>query len=216
MPCAADGLKALDLSSIDGKTRQEKISIEALRAITGRIDERMAIFFEDQFAKNWVEGIFRFAVPDNADEIGVYAVSGDSQAHAIHLGHTNNPAIAGRIILSCILDGNFPQAEDIAAGMIKLPGQVSEVEIFDYVLENIDALSMQLAVAMHLDPEKEARVRAVVESVSRSNRDSHLLFSQVGRDAGFISATIVKSAFISLWMAGNPTQTARVAAFIAQ
>jgi AAA15 family ATPase/GTPase len=39
-------------SSIDGKARQGRVSIEALRAITGRIDERMAIFVEDNFAKD--------------------------------------------------------------------------------------------------------------------------------------------------------------------
>jgi hypothetical protein len=36
-------------SSIDGKTRQGWISIEALRAITGRVDETVAAFVEDAF-----------------------------------------------------------------------------------------------------------------------------------------------------------------------
>jgi predicted ATPase len=46
-------------SSIDGKVRQGRVSIEALRAITGRIDQRMAIFVEDRFAKEWIEAIIR-------------------------------------------------------------------------------------------------------------------------------------------------------------
>jgi AAA15 family ATPase/GTPase len=68
-------------SSIDGKVRQGRVSIEALRAITGRIDQRMAVFVEDAFAKEWVESIIRNNMPERMDEIGVYAVSGDGQAH---------------------------------------------------------------------------------------------------------------------------------------
>jgi hypothetical protein len=68
-------------SSIDGKVSQGRISIEALRAITGRIDERMAIFVEDDFAKRWVEGIIRNNMSDYTDHVGVYAVNGESQAH---------------------------------------------------------------------------------------------------------------------------------------
>jgi hypothetical protein len=54
----------------------------------------------------------------------------------------------------------------------------------------------------------------VVREVSLHNRDPHLLFSQVGLKAGLISANIVSSAFISLWMEGNPDQVERIAAFI--
>jgi hypothetical protein len=53
-----------------------------------------------------------------------------------------------------------------------------------------------------------------VYEVSFSNRDLHLLFSQVGDKAGLIPANIVSSAFISLWMESNRSEATRVADFI--
>ena len=201
-------------SSIDGKTRQGRISIEALRAITGRIDEVMAIFVEDAFAKEWVEGIIRYTLPEHMDEIGVYAVAGDAQAHSIHMSHMKNPAISGRLKSICILDGNSSKQEEVAEGILKLPGQIPESEIFNFVNTNLDDLSMKLAVALHLPSNKDEHVKKVVREISVSNRDSHLLFSQVGAKAGLIPANIVSSAFISLWMEGNSAETQRVADFI--
>lgn len=201
-------------SSIDGKVRQGRISIEALRAITGRIDERMAIFVEDNFAKEWVESIVRTALPQHADEIGVYAVSGDGQAHSIHHSQRINPAVSRDKKSLCVLDGNSTKAEDLDSGVLKLPGDVPEAEIFDYVKANIDTLSMKLAIALHLPAEKDAKVKEVVVGVSLTNRDPHLLFNQVGQQLGFIPSNIVSSAFIALWVAGNEDAANRVADFI--
>ncbi|MBR0945559.1 ATP-dependent endonuclease [Bradyrhizobium liaoningense] len=202
-------------SSIDGKARQGKVSIEALRAITGRIDESLAIFVEDLFAKEWVESIIRNLVAEHIDEIGVYAVSGDGQAYSIHSSHRKNPAIAKKLKSICILDGDSPKPADENAGVIKLPGQAPESEVFNYVASNIEVLSMKLAVALHLQPEQEERVKAVVKEVNQTNRDPHLIFSQVGQKAGLIPVAIVSSAFIGLWMQGNPREAQRIADFIA-
>jgi len=70
-------------------------------------------------------------------------------------------------------------------------------------------------LALHLQPEQEARVKHVVREVNQTNRDPHLLFSQVGQKAGLIPAAIVSSAFIGLWIAGNPIESRRIAEFIA-
>jgi AAA15 family ATPase/GTPase len=203
-------------SSIDGKTRQGRISIEALRAITGRVDERMAIFVEDAFAKEWVEGMVRNVLPSHMDEIGVYAVSGDSQAFGIHTSHQKNPAISDKLRSMCILDGDSSKNEDLASGIVKLSGQVPEATVFDFVRDNIDTLSMRLAVAMHLSPDKELTVKAVVEDVSNTNRDPHLLFSQVGQKCGLVPTNIVSSAFLSLWIDGNANEVARISKEIAE
>jgi len=200
-------------SSIDGKTRQGRISIEALRAITGRIDETMAIFVEDAFAKEWVESIVRHTLPQHLDEIGVYALNGDSQAYQTHKSHKFDPSISTKSM--CILDGNSVKDEEPGDGVIKLPGQVPEAVVFDYVRHNIGDLSMRLAVGMHLSPDKEAHVRTVVEEVSNTNRDPHLLFSQVGQRAGLVPTNIVSSAFLSLWVDGNGDEAKRIADQIA-
>lgn len=201
-------------SSIDGKVRQGRVSIEALRAITGRIDQRMAIFVEDAFTKDWVESILRNEMPERMDEIGVYAVSGDAQAYAIHLSHRKNPSLTDRIGSVCILDGNSTKLEDLDNGIIKLPGNIPESEIFNYVRNDVENLSMKLAVSLHLSPEKETYVRKIVEDVSLSNRDPHLLFNQVGQRAGLIPANIVASAFLGLWISGNKTKASQIAKFI--
>jgi len=201
-------------SSIDGKAQQGRVSIEALRAITGRIDETMAIFVEDVFAKEWVSAIIRNSAPAHIDEIGIYAVSGQSRAVNIHLGHQDNPALDGMLKSLCILDGDSSEREDLGKSILKLPGQVPESEVFNYVNSNLDPLAMKLAVALHLSPDKESHVKNVVQEVSRHNRDPHLLFSQVGEKAGLIPANIVSSAFIALWMQGNPIEVQRIATFI--
>jgi hypothetical protein len=197
-------------SSIDGKVRQGRVSIEALRAITGRIDQRMAIFVEDAFSKDWVESIIRNDMPDRMDEIGVYAVSGDSQAYTIHLSHRKNPSLTEKLGSMCILDGNSSKAEDLDNGIIKLPGDIPEAEVFNYVRNDIENLSVKLAVSLHLSPEKEANVKRIVEDISLSNRDPHLLFSQVGQRAGLIPANIVSSAFIGLWLSGNKKKATQI------
>jgi ABC-type branched-subunit amino acid transport system ATPase component len=199
-------------SSIDGRVRQGRISIEALRAITGRIDERMAIFVEDAFAREWVESIIRAYMPERMDEIGVYAVSGDGQAHSIHLSHKKNPSITTKSV--CILDGNSAKSEHVDDGIIKLPGEIPETEVFNFVRNDIPNLAMKLAAGLHLSPEKDNWVREAVETISLANRDPHLLFNQVGQKAGLIPANIVSSAFIGLWLTGNQEKAKRIANFV--
>lgn len=202
-------------SSIDGKVSQGRISIEALRAITGRIDDKMAIFVEDAFAKEWVESIIRSAAPESLDQIGVYGVNGDSQAHSIHLSHRQNPAVQ-RLKSICILDGNSNIPENMEMGVIKLPGVMPESEVFNFVSNSIADLSLKLAVALHLDPGAEARVTRAVGDVARDNRDAHLLFTQVGEKAGLVPAAIVSSAFIGLWLSGNREKAKRIADFVVE
>lgn len=200
-------------SSSEGKARQGRISIEALRALTGKIEERVAIFVEDKFAKDWVAGLVRIKLPEQSEEIGIYALSGDGRAYGVHKGHRDNPAFSA-IKSLCILDGDSSKPENLAEEVLKLPGEVPESVVYDYVRDNIDTLAMRLAIALHLPPEKEATVRQAVLDVSLSNRDPHLLFNQVGQKLGFISEAIVTSAFVSLWVGGNDGEAKRVAEFI--
>ena len=116
----------------------------------------------------------------------------------------------------CVLDGDSEQGEDLDGGVIKLPGKTPESEVFDYVHDNIDTLSMQLAVALHLAPEAEQRVKKAIEDVALTNRDPHLLFNQVGQRVSFTPANIVSSAFIGLWLHGNPNNVKKLADFISK
>jgi hypothetical protein len=44
---------------LDGHVQQGKLQVEVLRAVSGRVDRKLAIFVEDGFAKAWVEAILR-------------------------------------------------------------------------------------------------------------------------------------------------------------
>jgi hypothetical protein len=114
-----------------------------------------------------------------------------------------DPSIKDKIKSLCILDGDTSVEPDPDKNVIKLPGKVPEVEVFDYVKENIDTLSMLLAAGLHLSPEKDDAVKKVVRDVALTNRDPHLLFNQVEQKAGLIASAVVSSAFINLWLNGN-------------
>ncbi|MBY0295656.1 MAG: ATP-binding protein [Methylobacterium sp.] len=197
--------------SIEGKVRQGRISIDALRAMTGRVEEGLAIFVEDDFAKEIVENIIRRHLTDIFDRIGVYAVSGQTQAHAIHMHHMRDPSVNTKIKSLCILDGDSLIDTDPDSNVIKLPGKVPEAEVFDYVHEHIDTLSMLLAAGLHLPPEKDEFIKKVVKEVALTNRDPHLLFNQVGQKAGLIASAIVSSAFINLWFSGKQKEMEEIA-----
>jgi len=192
--------------AIEGKIRQGRISIEALRAMMGRVNEGLAIFVEDDLSREIVENISRRYLSDLFDCIGIYAVGGEAPACAIHTHHMKDPSVNETIKSLCILDGDSSIEIDESNNIIKLPGTSSpESEVFNYVKHNIDSLSMILTAALHLQTEKEAHVKNVVNDVSLTNRDPHLLFNQVGTRAGLIASSVVSSAFINLWLTGNET-----------
>lgn len=201
-------------SAIDGAAEQGPISIGSLRAITGKVEKRLAIFVEDIFAREWVELIIRTYLPEHIQEIGVYDVGGDVRARQTHHSHLENPAVSESMKPLCILDGDSCIEEDEQSGILKLPGSIPELEIFDYVIDNIESLSLKLAYAMHLPPDHQGKLHEIVEKISNRNRDPHLLFSQVGEEAWLTSEKLVSSAFRALWMAGNPEKAKRVAKFI--
>ncbi|MHC2016353.1 ATP-dependent nuclease [Methylobacterium sp. CM6247] len=206
LPLPAEGI----WYSIEGKVRQGRISIDALRAMTGRVEEGLAIFVEDDFAKEIVDNIIRRHLEDVFDQIGVYAVSGQSQAYHIHLHHMRDPSVK-KLKSICILDGDSIHAEDEGLSVIKLPGGVPEAAVFNHVHANIDELAMVVAVGLHLAPEKDQMVKNVIKEVALTNRDPHLLFSQVGQKSGLIASSIVSSAFINLWLSANETEVRAVA-----
>ncbi|MFO1495131.1 MAG: hypothetical protein U1F26_10785 [Lysobacterales bacterium] len=54
--------------------------MEAVRAVSGRVDKRLAVFVEDDFAKAWVEAILREKLGADFDQVEVHAVAGDGNA----------------------------------------------------------------------------------------------------------------------------------------
>lgn len=193
---------------IDGRLQQGKLSIEALRSVSGRIDKRLAIFVEDRFAMLWVEAVIREKFGDRLDEIGVYPVQGDGNAVKTHLGHTLNPAVSFHSI--CFIDGDSQQAEDTGNRIYRLAGQMPESTIFNSTLNNIDANIVQLTLACQRPLSKQDAVLEVVKSVSHTNRDGHLLFSQVGLKLGLVPEATIQGAFLTLWIQDNADEVEKM------
>ncbi|AJE56653.1 ATP-binding protein [Escherichia coli] len=186
---------------IDGRLRKGRLTVESLRAISGRVDKKLAIFVEDEFAKCWVDTILRERLGSDYDQLEVHAVAGDGNAVSIHKSHKANPSIKFKSL--CIIDGDSSQEDSDENGVFRLPGTQPERSVFDDILVKIDNILAILTVSCQLPPESQGKVRTVVESVSRTNRDPHLIFNQIGMELGFISEVIIRGAFLSLWARQN-------------
>lgn len=189
---------------IDGKLKQGKLSVEALRAVSGRVDRQLAIFVEDEFAKFWVNAILREKLGAAFEQIEVHAVAGDGTAVSTHKAHARNPAISFKSL--CIIDGDSEQVgdEDPTSGIIRLPGTQPELSVYEDIRQNIVRDLAVLTVSCQRPPEAQATVHQALEEVLHTNRDPHLLFVQLGLRIGFVSETIVRGAFFALWVRNNP------------
>lgn len=188
-------------ASISGKLRQGKLSVEALRAVSGRVDKKLAIFVEDDFAKAWVDAILREHLGLRYEQVEVHAVHGDGNAIKTHKGHAENPSITFKSF--CVIDGDSREKDDVDIGVIRLPGGQPEMEVFDSVKSKLESNIAVLTVSCQRAPEAQADVRAAIDKVSHTNRDPHLIFSQLGIEIGFVAEAIVRGAFFALWIREN-------------
>lgn len=189
-------------ASINGKLRQGKLSVEALRAVSGRVDKKLAIFVEDEFAKTWVDAILREKLGAANDQVEVHAVHGDGNAVKTHSSHLNNPAIKFQSL--CVIDGDSQQKDAPEKGILRLPGKQPELAVFESVKNNIDQNIAILTVSCQRAPESQASVKSSIEEIARTNRDPHVIFNQIGIQIGFVAEAIVRGAFIALWIRDNP------------
>jgi hypothetical protein len=186
---------------INNKLRQGKLNVAALRAVAGRVDKKLAIFVEDEFAKYWVDAILREQLGLDYEQVEVHSVAGDGNAVSIHRGHIKNPAISFKSL--CIIDGDSSQSEDLKNGVLRLPGAQPELEVANGVRQNLTNDLAILTVSCQRKPETQEMVRQTVCDVLSTNRDPHLIFSQIGIKIGFVSEIIIRGAFLSLWMQHN-------------
>lgn len=199
-------------ASIGGKLRQGRLSIEALRAVSGRVDKKVAIFVEDDFAKSWTDAILREKLGASFDQVEIHAVHGDGNAVKTHKSHQNNPSIKTKSI--CIIDGDSSQIENENAGIIRLPGKIPELCVFDGVRSKIDDNIAILTVSCQRAPENQGIVQKAIEEIALTNRDTHLIFNQVGMKIGFVPELIVRGAFLSIWIRSNDEFCAKLAGLV--
>nr|VFK39173.1 MAG: AAA domain-containing protein [Candidatus Kentron sp. TC] len=188
---------------LDDSTQQGKLSISALRAITGKIDTALAIFTEDNFAEFIVEAIIREFLPNNFERIEVHAVFGNSNAVRIHRNRLRDPSSKHRSL--CVIDGDSQQADDETSGIFRLPGAQPEAQVFNDVRQRLSSDIALLTVQLQLSPTKQDAVKDVIKEISATNRDPHIIFNQVGIKLGFIPEDTVKGAFVTLWIRDRKT-----------
>jgi ABC-type multidrug transport system ATPase subunit len=191
-------------AATDGQVQQGKLSVETLRAVSGRVDTEVVIFVEDEFAKCWVDAALRERLRERFDQVEVHAVAGDGNARRIHMAHRDNPAIES--VSLCFLDGDSQQLDDVSVGVFRLPGAQPETYIVEVVTADLDADAAILTVSMHRQPEAQQDVIKAIRSVLAANRDPHLLFNQIGMEIGFVAEVIVRGAFLSQWAVKRPTE----------
>lgn len=193
MPLPNDAIWA----SVNGDLYKGKLDIRSLRAISGQISSKLVIFVEDDFASLWVRHILS-AIHDVAlDSISIHPMKGDGTAVKVHNHHKIDPSAQQPSM--CVIDGDSEQNEDIENLVFRLPGQCPESAVFDNVLEHIDEVSGELAIALLKPYEFESKLKEIMDSVRNTNRDPHLLYAQLGKRIGFIPEARVKEAFLTVW-----------------
>jgi hypothetical protein len=99
----------------------------------------------------------------------------------------------------------------MACKIYRLPGSNPESAVFDGVLQNIQNNIALLTAALQRPQSKQEEVRVAIRDVSHTNRDPHLLFSQVGAKIGFVPEATVSGAFISVWIEEHRTESQDIA-----
>jgi energy-coupling factor transporter ATP-binding protein EcfA2 len=199
---------------LDGRLQQGKLSVAALRAISGRIDKRLAVFVEDDFVTDWVLAVIREKLPGSADEVGIYPIGGDGSAVKAHLAHSINPSIDFKSL--CYIDGDSRQKDDPEKLIYRMPGTVPEITIFKAILLNLEKNLASLTLSCQRPISKQHEVADAVLSVSRTNRDPHLLFAQVAQKLSFMPEVTVRGAFLSIWIQENSEAADQIAEPIAR
>jgi len=188
-------------ASIDGKVQRGKLTVETLRAVSGRVDKKIAIFVEDIFAKYWLDAMLREELGAGFDQVEVYSVSGDGNAIRIHKSHIENPAIKSKSF--CLIDGDSQQSDDPINQIYKLPGSQPEMTIFESVYANLSQNIAILTVSCQRAPEQQEAVKAAIEEVRLTNRDPHIIYNQIGIKVGFVPEVIIRGAFLAVWIREN-------------
>ena len=66
-------------------------------------------------------------------------------------------------------------------------------------MDKLDECSGMLSVRFMRDFKDSEEIKKIIEDVGMTNRDHHLIYSQIGERVGFIDENIIRSAFLSTW-----------------
>ncbi|MCG8206312.1 ATP-dependent nuclease [Tenacibaculum finnmarkense] len=156
-------------ASINGDIIQGKLDVKSLRAITGQVESKLAIFTEDSFATQWLESCISTDSSIDYDEIEVHGMQGDGTAVSANKFHNKNPSIDYMSI--CYIDGDSEQKDDFTNEIYRLPGESPESYIYDKIHDNIVKFGGELTVALHKPFESHSSVIDIIKEIRLTNRD---------------------------------------------
>lgn len=199
-------------AAINNTLVQGKLDVKSLRTITGQIEAALAIFVEDDFAKRWVETIISNDPDIIENQLEIHAMAGDGTAVSINKYHNSDPSTKFKSI--CIIDGDSRQKESEIDKVFRLPGECPERYIYDKVIELIkhptDSKIAELTMFLQKKYEDQDFVKKKIIEVGFTCRDPHLLYSQIGKNIGFISETVVKGAFLHSWSINYTKESGKI------
>lgn len=200
-----DALKPLPNEAIWTATNdrlfQGKLDIASLRAITGQVEQKLAIFVEDDFAKMWLEAMLR-QQGYSLDHIGIFPMQGDGTAVKMNEYHNRNPALTVKSI--CIIDGDSKEVNDAEKRIFRLPGAAPELVVFEQVLAKWPLIGGKVSVGLFQELAAADRIKVICDDTGRQCRDHHLLFAQLGEHLNMIPASSVAMAFVNQWAQAYP------------
>lgn len=189
-------------ATFNGKTVQGKLDIHSLRTITGQVEASLAIFTEDLFSAEWVKAAIDAKRGIAVDAIQVHPMTGDGTAVKVNKMHNIDPSSQYPSV--CYIDGDSRQIESSKDKVFRLPGELPETYIYDKVLDALNVHAGTLSVSLHKNYDDHERISEIVKEVRRLNRDGHILYSQVGKKLGFLTESLVRSAFFNVWKQAYP------------
>lgn len=195
-------------AAVDGTAIQGKLDINSLRSLTGDISSELVIYTEDVFAKKWVEAIIRLNSNIAFDAIEVYSMGGDGTAVKVNEYHNFDPS--NKVKSLCIIDGDSRQVDDPDKRVYRLPGEAPEMHIFDEVVDKLDESSGILAVRLMHSFSDSGKIKEIIKSVGNTNRDHHLIFSQIGEKVGFVDENTIINAFLTTWCEKYPDEVEKI------
>jgi ABC-type multidrug transport system ATPase subunit len=205
-------------SSYRGKLTQGKLDIESLRALTGEIDARLAVFAEDEFGSLVAEVTLR-RFGDLTDMkidlkgVEIHALGGAAQAR--DQARHNNRSPARRFKALAFLDGDKRAQADFNPEMredLNIEGSpfvsffAGTTDPEDVIVEQIALLAEsngrvmpRLTLALQMDTGHDSEVAEVLRTRLLTNTDRHEIFNEIGEDLDFLGEAVTARAFVSTW-----------------
>lgn len=207
-------------SCYDGKVKQGKLDIEALRTLTGEVSCKTAIFTEDAFSATLADITLRHLKDKGVirSSIMIHPMGGAESAYEHVNFHNRNPTATFPAI--ALLDGDKKDSNRLSPKTIVTENDLSipstifapgdshpESAIFEDVYDNlVDGKNLlgKLTQRLTLDSNWQPQVKASIQTRSATNHDPHLLFTQIAEDLDFLPTSTVERAFITIWCDSFP------------